>query len=93
MTGKRSMNLILLWHFHQPYYGLPQSTCFELPWVRLHAAKSYLDMASMLKAHPDIKAVANFSGSLLEQLERYTEFGWRDRFWDLTLRPAADLEE
>ena len=43
------MSIVLIWHFHQPYYAPPEAADFELPWVRLHAAKSYLDMAAMLE--------------------------------------------
>jgi alpha-amylase/alpha-mannosidase (GH57 family) len=87
------MQLMLLWHFHQPYYGLPDQESFLLPWVRLHATKSYLDMASAAAAAPGVKMTANFSGSLLEQLRRYVDDGWRDRFWELTLQPADGLSE
>lgn len=87
------MKLILLWHFHQPYYGSPDLPRFELPWVRLHAAKSYLDMATVLEAHPDVRVVANFSGALLEQLLQYLNDGWRDWVWEITLRRAEELSE
>ncbi|MBN1946138.1 MAG: hypothetical protein JW797_10705 [Bradymonadales bacterium] len=93
MSANPPAEIILLWHFHQPFYGLPGSHDLELPWVRLHAAKSYLDMAAMLLENPKIRAVANFSGSLLEQLLHYRQPGFRDRFWELTLRPAGDLTE
>lgn len=86
------MRLALIWHLHQPYYAAPGRERFELPWVRLHAAKSYLDMAAVLEAHPTVRCVANFSGALLEQLHSYVEGGWRDAYWELTLRDPASLE-
>jgi len=85
--------LFFLWHFHQPYYSRPDRTSNALPWVRLHAIKSYYDMGRRLEAHPGIQCVVNFSGSLLEQLREYIEVGKRDSWWDLTEKPASSLTE
>ena len=85
--------LLFLWHFHQPYYSTPDRTSNTLPWVRLHAIKSYYDMGRMLEEHPEIRCVINFSGSLLEQLREYLEVGKRDSWWYLTQKPAASLKE
>lgn len=87
-----SRQLIFVWHLHQPYYGLPDRDAFLLPWVRLHATKSYYDMAYMLDRHPDIKATVNFSGSLLKQLREYVDDGKRDTWWEITRKPAEDLD-
>ena len=63
--------LLLLWHFHQPWYFPPDTDrVARLPWVRLHAAKGYLDLLSALARAPKVRAVINLSGSLLRQLER-----------------------
>lgn len=70
-----------LWHFHQPYYGLPDGEEFLLPWVRLHSVKSYYDMGRLLEDRPEIRATFNFSGSLLRQLTEYVDDGRRDRWW------------
>ena len=88
-----TVHLQILWHFHQPYYAKPGADGFDLPWVRLHSAKSYLDMAAVLERHPSFRCTANFSGVLLEQLMRYTEDGWRDTYWDLTLQDPDSLDE
>lgn len=64
----RSVDLLFLWHFHQPHYAVEGSEEASLPWVRLHATKAYYDMAWMLLRHPSVRCVANFSGVLLEQL-------------------------
>ncbi|MFB6374368.1 MAG: glycoside hydrolase family 57 protein, partial [Bradymonadaceae bacterium] len=85
--------LLFLWHFHQPYYSTPGRTSNTLPWVRLHAIKSYYDMGRMLEDHPEIRCVVNFSGSLLEQLREYLEVGKRDSWWHLTKKPAANLND
>jgi alpha-amylase/alpha-mannosidase (GH57 family) len=85
------MYLQFVWHFHQPYYGLPEWPASALPWVRLHAIKSYYDMGRTLWEHPRLRCTVNFSGSLLRQIEEYVTEGKRDTWWDLTMRPAAQL--
>jgi hypothetical protein len=39
----------IIWHQHQPvYYKDPETGVYERPWVRVHAAKDYVDMAAIL---------------------------------------------
>lgn len=62
--------IAILWHQHQPfYYQDPQTGLYEKPWVRLHAAKDYLDMAAILEQYPAIHASFNITPSLIEQLD------------------------
>lgn len=91
--SESTTRLQFLWHFHQPYYSRPDRSSNTLPWVRLHAIKSYYDMGRMLEDHPEIRCVINFSGSLLEQLREYLEVGKRDSWWYLTEKPASNLTE
>ncbi|MEI8385329.1 MAG: glycoside hydrolase family 57 protein [Nitrosomonadaceae bacterium] len=67
------INLVLMWHMHQPDYRNNQTGEFTLPWVYLHAIKDYTDMAYHLESHPRVKAVVNFVPVLLDQLEDYSE--------------------
>lgn len=69
----KQLNLILLWHMHQPDYRDYVTQEFVLPWVYLHAIKDYTDMAFHLEMHPQTKAVVNFVPILLDQLEDFTE--------------------
>ncbi len=85
------VRLAFLWHMHQPLYREPETGEYLMPWVRLHATRSYYDMAWMLERHPGIRCTVNFTPVLLEQLEEYVAGTARDRFLDLTARPAADL--
>jgi alpha-amylase/alpha-mannosidase (GH57 family) len=87
------IRLQFLWHFHQPYYSVPDASAYKLPWVRMHSIRSYYDMGRMLERHPDIRCAVNFSGSLLQQLREYIEQGKRDTWWELTRKPAARLTE
>lgn len=85
--------IAFVWHLHQPPYEDPETQTFLLPWVRLHATRGYLDMAAIHLRFPEVRATVNFSPILLEQLEAYAEGRARDRYLELTARPAADLSE
>jgi alpha-amylase/alpha-mannosidase (GH57 family) len=85
------LRVCLLWHMHQPMYRDPLSGEYILPWVRLHATRAYYDMARVLSANEGARAVVNFVPSLLAQLDDYASGRARDRFLDLTARPAQDL--
>ena len=39
----------LIWHNHQPFYKNTATGLYMMPWVRMHAAKDYYDMAAILK--------------------------------------------
>ncbi len=87
----KPVRLALLWHMHQPLYRDAETGEYLMPWVRLHATRAYNDMAWILERHPRIRCTVNFVPVLLEQLDDYVAGRARDRFLDLTLRPAADL--
>ena len=84
------LELLFLWHHHQPDYREPVSRRALLPWVRLHASKDYLDMAEHLERFPTLKATFNFVPSLLDQLEDARR-GGSDALFDLLARPIASL--
>ena len=67
------LDLVFLWHMHQPDYRAPGDGSYALPWVYLHALKDYSDMAGHLERHPRIHAVVNFVPVLLDQIEDYVE--------------------
>ncbi len=67
------LNLVLMWHMHQPDYRHYDTLEYEMPWVYLHAIKDYTDMAYHLEQHPQVKAIVNFVPILLDQLEDYAE--------------------
>jgi alpha-amylase/alpha-mannosidase (GH57 family) len=71
MTTDRRLNLVLLWHMHQPTYRDPETGRYAHPWTYLHAIKDYTDMAAHLEHAPAARAVFNFSPVLLEQLDDY----------------------
>jgi alpha-amylase/alpha-mannosidase (GH57 family) len=54
---------------HQPEYVDPRTHRAMLPWVRLHGARGYLDVASLLHEYGNVKLTVNFVPSLVRQLE------------------------
>jgi len=77
---------------HQPYYKniLTQET--SVPWVRLHGIKDYLDMVQMLENYPNVRMTFNLVPSLLEQVEDFIEHRVKDRYLELSYKPAASLD-
>jgi len=61
---------------------------FLLPWVRLHATKSYYDMPYVLARHKKAKASFNLTPSLLFQIEEYfkEDVKEKDEFLDLIVK-------
>ncbi len=90
MSGAPPVDLVFLWHHHQPDYRSPRTGQALLPWVRLHATKDYLDMALHLERHPRIKATFNFVPSLLDQLDEAAA-GTPDALFPLLERAPATL--
>ena len=71
MKPTPALDLVLVWHLHQPDYRDHASGEFALPWVYLHAIKDYTDMAWHLERHPGMRAVINWVPVLLDQVEDY----------------------
>ena len=82
----------ILWHMHQPYYEDLATREHILPWVRLHALKDYYGMVALLREFPGVRMTFNLVPSLLVQLEAFAAGAARDRFLELSLKPAADLD-
>ena len=83
----------LLWHMHQPFYQDLVTQEHILPWVRLHALKDYYGMVALLREFPGVKMTFNLVPSLLVQLEAFAANQARDRFLELSLKPATDLND
>lgn len=83
--------LALIWHQHQPvYFKDPDSNAYLRPWVRVHAAKDYVDMAAILQDYPNVHATFNLTPSLIRQLDDLGS-GAKDIYWLLSEVPAGQL--
>jgi len=85
----KSVDLVFLWHMHQPDYRDYATGDFLLPWVYLHAIKDYSDMAYHLEQHPKVKLVVNFVPVLLDQIEDYQQQFVTGKIRDPLLRLLA----
>jgi alpha-amylase/alpha-mannosidase (GH57 family) len=86
------LSIAFVWHMHQPYYKDDLTGTYILPWVRMHGIKDYYDMPALLADFPSVHQTFNLVPSLLLQIQDYVEHNATDRFLDLTLKPAADLD-
>jgi len=94
MSEARKLELVFLWHMHQPDYRDHATGEFRRPWTYLHALKDYTDMAAHLERHPQVRAVVNFVPVLLDQIEDYVrQFDagdYRDPLLRLLARESLD---
>ena len=60
--------LNLMWHQHQPLYPKDFDGVVAWPWVRLHAAKDYWDMAALVGEFPEHAGDLQPDPTLLLQL-------------------------
>ncbi|HEU4402572.1 MAG TPA: glycoside hydrolase family 57 protein, partial [Candidatus Polarisedimenticolia bacterium] len=88
----KPVSVAFLWHLHQPLYRLRGERTAVMPWVRLHAIRSYYDMVRLLDEFPAVQVTMNLVPTLIEQIRAY-EAGGSDLFWDAGAVPAEDLDE
>jgi alpha-amylase/alpha-mannosidase (GH57 family) len=91
--NSRRLDLVLLWHMHQPDYRDLERDEYALPWTYLHALKDYTDMVAHLERNPTLRAVVNFVPVLVEQLDDYAKQiatgNLRDPLLRLLARPES----
>ncbi len=92
MSAREPLPILFLWHHHQPCYRLPDSSCALLPWVRLHAARGYTDMAAVCESE-GAQVTFNFTPVLLEQIAEQAEAQIADEFERVSQIPVHDLTE
>lgn len=87
------IDVIFLWHMHQPYYKDPVKGEYALPWTYLHAIKDYFDMPAIVEDTPGARAVFNLVPSLIEQLLDYAAGTAVDPFLIKGQMNPADMGE
>ena len=85
------VNLVVLWHMHQPQYRDPENGRYVLPWTRLHALKDYWGMVEVLKEFPDFHATFNVVPSLGIQLEEYASGEFNEPWFTLAFKDTSEL--
>ncbi len=87
----RTVNLVLIWHMHQPQYRDPATGTFVLPWTRLHALKDYWGMVKILEEFPSVHVTFNVVPSLAAQIEEYASGRFLEPSFDAAFAPAETL--
>jgi len=87
------LDVVIVWHMHQPYYKDPLKNEYALPWTYLHAIKDYFDMPAIVEDTPGARAVFNLVPSLIEQILDYAAGTAVDHFLDMGKAAPADLGE
>jgi alpha-amylase/alpha-mannosidase (GH57 family) len=85
------VNLVILWHMHQPQYRDPATGYYVLPWTRLHALKDYWGMVKVLGEFPEVHATFNFVPLLAEQIEEYAGGQFKEHWFEIASAPAESL--
>ena len=89
---KEKLSVAFLWHMHQPLYKDLLTGEYHLPWVRLHATHSYLDMARILEDFPLIKCTFNLTPTLISQIMDISDMRpENDKYLRLSMKDAATL--
>lgn len=86
------MNVVILWHMHQPYYVNPLTKKAMMPWVRFHAAKGYLDMIDLVTAQPEVRVNFNFTPVLVRQILELVNHEVQDEWENLSRTSASELD-
>jgi alpha-amylase/alpha-mannosidase (GH57 family) len=87
----KRIQLVVLWHMHQPQYRDPESGRYVLPWTRLHALKDYWGMVDVLREFPGVHATFNVVPSLGMQLEEYAGGEFNEPWFALAFKNAEEL--
>ncbi|MBI2354612.1 MAG: glycoside hydrolase [Deltaproteobacteria bacterium] len=87
------LDVVIIWHMHQPYYKDPLRNEYALPWTYLHAIKDYFDMPAIVEDTPGARAVFNLVPSLIEQLLDYAGGTAVDPFLQKGMASPGDLDE
>jgi alpha-amylase/alpha-mannosidase (GH57 family) len=85
------VNLVVLWHMHQPQYRDPETGSYMLPWTRLHATKDYYGMVKLMEEVPNFHATFNMVPSLCMQLEEYASGTFNEPWFTLAFKKAEEL--
>ncbi len=85
------VNLVILWHMHQPQYRDPATGRYLLPWTRLHALKDYWGMVRVLEDFPGVHSTFNFVPLLAQQIEEYASGEFRESWFEVAFTDAERL--
>ncbi|WP_258870648.1 hypothetical protein [Pyrobaculum aerophilum] len=82
------INIIFIFHNHQPWYLDFSKNELALPWVRMHAVGNYLKVPLLIN-QSGVSVVFTLSGSLIEQLNWYSNGTYTDARFRISKRPNS----
>ncbi|MEZ4600642.1 MAG: glycoside hydrolase family 57 protein [Syntrophotaleaceae bacterium] len=85
------LNVVLVWHMHQPDYRDPLSGRSLMPWTYLHALKDYGEMLQTAREVPGTRLTFNLTPTLIERLEDFSAGRFEDDWLDLARRDPLHL--
>ena len=85
------VNLVILWHMHQPQYRDPATGRYLLPWTRLHALKDYWGMVKILEEFPRVHATFNVVPLVATQIQEYASAQFQEPWFDIAFSSAEKL--
>src|SRR5258708_20866251 len=85
------LNLVGMWHRHQPQYRDPETGQYVRAWERLDAVKDYWGMVQVLGEVPGFHATFNVVPALGIQLEEYASGKFREPWFALAFKPTDEL--
>ena len=85
------VNLVILWHMHQPQYKDPETGSYLLPWTRLHALKDYWGMVKIREEFPGVHMTFNFVPLLAEQIEEYASGKFKETWFEVAFAKTETL--
>ena len=87
------LDVVIVWHMHQPYYKDALKNEYALPWTYLHGIKDYFDMPAIVEDTPGARAVFNLVPSLIEQLLEYASGSAVDPFLEKGKAAPSELSQ
>lgn len=91
----KQVYVTILWHMHQPVYNDPFDQEILLPFVRLHAVKSYYEMIMLSNHYDNLLLNYNLVPSLIDQLQHYSENQEKtnEKWLKLTIKCPEDMSQ
>src|SRR5258708_15954777 len=85
------VNLVVLWHMHQPQYRDPETGQYVLPWAGVEALKGWWGMVRVVGEAAGFHATFNVVPGLGIQLEEYASGKFNEPWFTLAFKPSEEL--
>lgn len=87
----QSVNIVIIFHMHQPWYIDLERGELTLPWVRMHAVANYLKVPLIIN-ETGAPMAYTLTGSLIEQLNWYANGTYTDVWFKISEKLARGEE-